>query len=51
MTTNRFTSRLNNDEEYQREMLIKKIERSVEQLRLPQLEALYYDMLTKGYVK
>ncbi len=31
--------------------LIMIITHSAEQLTLPELEALYYDMLTKGYIK
>ena len=31
--------------------LIRIITHSTEQLTLPELEALYYDMLTKGYIK
>ena len=36
--------------EYHREELIRIIERSLEQLTLPELEALYYDMTTKNYI-
>ena len=31
--------------------LIRIITHSTEQLTLPELEALYYDLLTKGYIK
>ncbi len=34
-------------EEYQREELIRKIEHSLENLTLQELEALYYDITTK----
>ncbi|MBR5687030.1 MAG: hypothetical protein IKX36_03630 [Prevotella sp.] len=37
-------------DEYRREELVRLIERSVEQLSLPELEALYYDMSTKNYI-
>ena len=37
-------------EEYRREELIRKIEHSVENLTLQELEALYYDMATKNYI-
>ena len=36
-------------DEYRREELIRLIERSVQQLTLQELEALYYDMSTKNY--
>jgi hypothetical protein len=39
------------DDEMRRAELIRKIEHSVENLTLPELEALYYDMLTKDYLK
>ena len=37
-------------DEYRREELIRMIEHSVERLTLPELEALYYDMITKSYI-
>ena len=37
-------------DEYRREEFVRLIERSVEQLSLPELEALYYDMSTKNYI-
>jgi hypothetical protein len=37
-------------EEFRREELIKKIERTVNHLTLEELEALHYDMLTKNYI-
>ena len=37
-------------EEQRRDELIRIIERSLEQLTLPELEALYYDMTTKNYI-
>jgi hypothetical protein len=39
------------DDEYRREELIRKIEHSVERLTAGELEALYYDMLTKDYIR
>lgn len=36
-------------DESRRDELIQKIEHSVEQLTLQELEALHYDMITKGY--
>lgn len=39
------------DDEQRRDELIRKIEHSVEHLKLQELEALYYDMLTKDYMK
>lgn len=38
-------------DDYRREELIRKLEHSIEQLSLAELEALYYDMITKDYVK
>ena len=38
-------------EEMRREELVRTIEHSVEQLTLGELEALYYDMVSKDYVK
>ena len=38
------------DEESRREELIRIISHSVERLTLPELEALYYDMVTKDYI-
>ena len=49
--SNRFTSRLSDDDDFKRDELIRKIEHSVEQMTLPELEALSYDMFTKGYME
>lgn len=49
--TNRFTSRLEDDSDYKRDELIHKIEHAVEHMTLPELEALSYDMFTKGYME
>lgn len=38
------------DNDFRRDELIRTIEHSIVRLSLPELEALYYDMLTKGYV-
>ncbi|MBR4276030.1 MAG: hypothetical protein IKQ32_03625 [Prevotella sp.] len=43
---NRFT----HSDAYRREELIQAIEHAIEQLTLPELEALYYDMSTKNYI-
>ncbi|MFC2766308.1 MAG: hypothetical protein ACFN27_03010 [Prevotella sp.] len=51
MTTNRFTARLSDSDDYRRELLIQKIAHAIEQLKLSELEALSYDMFTKGYMK
>lgn len=48
--SNRFTSRLSGDDGFKRDELIRKIEHSVEQMTLSELEALSYDMFTKGYM-
>lgn len=37
-------------DEYRREELIRKIERTVNNLTLEELEALHYDLLTKNYI-
>lgn len=46
-----FTHRLSDDNEYKREELIRKIEHAVEGMTLKELEALSYDMFTKGYLE
>ena len=38
------------DEERRRDELIRAIEHSVENLSVHELEALHYDMITKGYI-
>ena len=43
-------SRYTQSETYRREELIQAIEHAIEQLTLPELEALYYDMSTKNYI-
>ena len=44
------TRRFGQSDDYRREELIRIIEHSIEQLTLPELEALYYDMSTKNYI-
>jgi hypothetical protein len=39
------------DDESRRDELIRTIEHSVEQLRLAELEALYYDLVAKDYIR
>ena len=39
------------NDESRREELIRMIEHSVQQLRVGELEALYYDMVAKDYIK
>lgn len=39
------------DDDQRRDELVRKIEHSVERLKLQELEALYYDMVTKDYVR
>lgn len=46
-----FHHRLSDDDEYKRSELIRKIERAVERMTLKELEALSYDMFTKGYLE
>ena len=48
--SNRFTSRLSDNDDFKRDELIRKIEHSVEHMTLAELEALSYDMFTKGYI-
>ena len=43
-------TRLYDDNDYKREELIRKIEHAVEHLTTKELEALSYDMFTKGYI-
>lgn len=45
------SKRLNDDSDYLRNELIRKIERAVEHMTLKELEALSYDMFTKGYIE
>lgn len=49
---NRFKNAGNNDAgSFRREELINKIERAIAQMTLKELEALSYDMFTKGYIE
>jgi hypothetical protein len=43
--------RLSDDNDYRREQLMKTIEHAVEHMSLSELEALSYDMFTKGYIE
>ena len=49
--SNRFTSRLSDNDDFKRDELIRKIEHAVEHMTLAELEALSYDMFTKGYIR
>ncbi len=40
-----------NDEESRRDELIRTIEHSVERLKIEELEALYYDLVAKDYIR
>ena len=51
MISNRFASRLSDNDDFKRDELIRKIEHAVEQMTLAELEALSYDMFTKGYME
>lgn len=44
------TMRLDDDNEYRREELISKIEHAIRHLTLKELEALSYEMFTRGYI-
>ena len=45
-----YTGRFEQSDDFRRDELIRVIERSVENLTLQELEALYYDMSTKNYI-
>lgn len=45
-----FNKRMSGSDEYRREELIKNIELAVSKLSLSELEAISYDLLTKGYM-
>lgn len=44
------SSRFSTSDDRRRDDLIRIIEHSVEGLSLPELEALHYDMISKGYI-
>lgn len=44
------TNRFDMNDERRKDELIRTIEHSVEGLSLGELEALYYDMISKGYI-
>lgn len=46
-----FSKRLSSTDEYRREELIKNIEYALSKLSLSELEAISYDLLTKGYME
>ena len=46
-----YLNKFGQNDDYRREELIRIIEHSVEKLTLPELEALYYDMSTKSYIR
>ena len=50
-TTQIFTNHISDDNEYRRTEMIHKIERAVERMTTKELEALAYDMFTKGYLE
>lgn len=45
-----YMNRFMQSEDYRRDELIRMIEHSVENMTLAELEALYYDMITKSYI-
>ena len=45
-----YMNRFGQSDDFRREELIRKIEHSVENLTLHELEALYYDMSTKNFI-
>ena len=45
-----YMNRFTRSEDYRRDELIRMIEHSVENMTLAELEALYYDMITKSYI-
>lgn len=50
MLPNRFDTTFSESDDFKREQLIKNIERALAQMKLGELEALSYDMFTKGYL-
>ena len=49
--TNRYTRRLDGDDEMRRRELIDKIARALSQRSVAELEAISYDLVTKGYLE
>lgn len=45
------TDRITDNDDYKRALLIQKIEHSVEKMSLKELEAVAYDVFTKGYLE
>ena len=48
---NIMTDRITDNDDYKRALLIQKIEHSVEKMSLKELEAVAYDLFTKGYLE
>ena len=46
-----YSKSFSQSDEYRREELIRNIEHAVGRLSLLELEAVYYDLLTKGYIE
>lgn len=46
-----YTGTFGQRDDYRREELLRLIERSVGKMTLQELEALYYDMTTKNYIR
>ncbi len=44
-------NRLSETDEYKRDNLVRKIEHAVERMTLKELEAVAYDLFTKGYLE
>lgn len=46
-----YTLQFGQSDEFRRDELIRALEHSISKLTLQELEALYYDMTTKNYIK
>ncbi|MDO4171626.1 MAG: hypothetical protein Q4E63_05025 [Prevotellaceae bacterium] len=44
-------NRFDTADDRRRDDLIRNIEHNIEQLSLPELEAIYYDLVSKGYIQ
>lgn len=44
-------NRFDRADDMRRDELIRTLERTIAQLSLPELEAVYYDMVAKGYIE
>ncbi len=49
--TNRYTRRLDGDDELRRRALLDQIARALSQRSVAELEAIAYDLFTKGYLE